>query len=205
MNEIELSKMENDALKEIANVGAGHAAGGLSIIVNRKVNLMVSEIKVCKIKDNDNNPQYLNQKSIVIFSPVIDELGGNLILTFSWESYAIILNMIKGDIKANIEEIESQINDIKNIGQAVFYSYSTALNQFLNLNIHFKEPSFIVGHENQLMKELYKANNINTDFALIIKTGFNIENSEARGEFEMSFAPNEINNILEKVKENFRL
>jgi chemotaxis protein CheC len=205
MEEIELSALENDALKEIANVGAGHAAGGLSIIINKKVNLMISDVSINPIKKDSQSVPSFDQKTVVIYAPVIsDDVGGNLIMTLPWDSYALILQAMKeGSIAATIAVIDKFQKEIKEIGQTVFYSYAMALNQFLDFNIQFKEPSYVLSSDQEFITEIYKKIDSPADYALVIKTGFSVDASDIQGEFEMSFAPNEITSVLQKIRSQF--
>jgi chemotaxis protein CheC len=205
MSEIELSALENDALKEIANVGAGHAAGGLSIIINKKVNLKISDVTINPINKGQKIQPSFNQKTVVIYAPVISEdVGGNLILTLPWDSYALILQTMRQDgTAATLAAIDKFQKEIKEIGQTVFYSYAMALNQFLDFNIQFKEPAYVLSSDESFISEIYNMNNSTAEFALVIKTGFTVDSSDIQGEFEMSFAPNEITSILHKVRSQF--
>ena len=49
-----LSEMELDVLKELGNIGAGHAATALSKLLGKEVNIAVPEVRLGEIKNLSN-------------------------------------------------------------------------------------------------------------------------------------------------------
>ena len=45
-----LSEMELDILKELGNIGTGHAATSLSVLLNKEVNMTVPSVRVGRNK-----------------------------------------------------------------------------------------------------------------------------------------------------------
>jgi chemotaxis protein CheC len=46
-----LSDLERDALREVANIGAGHAATALSQMTSRKIMISVPEVSVRRLEE----------------------------------------------------------------------------------------------------------------------------------------------------------
>jgi len=47
----ELDALQIDALREVANIGAGHAATALSQMTNRRIGVNVPEIRIVRLED----------------------------------------------------------------------------------------------------------------------------------------------------------
>ena len=47
----ELQKLQRDALREVANIGAGHAATALSALTNRRIMISVPEVRISRLEE----------------------------------------------------------------------------------------------------------------------------------------------------------
>lgn len=200
MKDLKLSELEYDALKEIANVGAGHASGALSKLIKRKIDLQIPEVKIEWIRE----PQIMqkNDEVIAIFSAVKnDELMGNFILALPWQCYLAFMKEIDKD--GDVAKIRENEEDIKQLGYAVFDSYQAAFNQFLNFNVTYLDPSFVLSAQEEFIYHIYKEIEHINDYVMIISTEFIAEDSDIRGRFEMTLSADGLRILMGKIKERF--
>src|SRR5438552_13657428 len=78
----DLKALQLDALKEVANIGAGHAATALSQLTNRRIMISVPEINIARLEEV---PELLGNASDVVAAVLMHMLGdltGRTLLLF---------------------------------------------------------------------------------------------------------------------------
>src|SRR3989304_5432159 len=73
MDEVrDLKELQLDALKEVANIGAGHAATALSQLTERRIMINVPEIEITRLEDV---PQTFGDPEAVVAAVLMHVLG----------------------------------------------------------------------------------------------------------------------------------
>jgi chemotaxis protein CheY-P-specific phosphatase CheC len=193
MGKIELTSIENDCLKEMANVGGGHASGSLSQLFGKNVHLGVPDIKVIEFTPDSVN----NEKVISVFTDVkSNDMFGKFLLMFKNESYTVLKTLSEERYNHDEKKYFLEVGDI------VFKSYAHALNNFLSFEIEIGELNYMFSSLEDVFNTIIRQNQ-DIKYAIIISTPFKVDEMQIKGEFDLSFIPNEIDHILQKVKEKF--
>src|SRR3989442_10823977 len=78
----DLKEVQIDALREVANIGAGHAAPALSQLTNRKIMISVPQINIVRLEEVPDllgNPQDL---VAAVLMHMLGDLTGRTLLLF---------------------------------------------------------------------------------------------------------------------------
>ncbi|MFP4424581.1 MAG: hypothetical protein ACLFP2_05135 [Candidatus Woesearchaeota archaeon] len=203
MTEFNIPDFLNDCLKELANVGGGHATGALSQLLSRKVNLGVPYVRFVLLNQMKEKQVEKGEKIIAVYSRVHDEnMGGNLIVTFPWKASQILkVNLLADGVSHNEEITQKDEIRFKEVGDALFQSYSEAVNNFLALNLTYSESKFILSTPHTLMDLIIEGTN--SEYALVVSTKFDVEGMSIDGDLELSFIPRELEKFTELLKKNF--
>ncbi|MGZ3497677.1 MAG: chemotaxis protein CheC [Vulcanimicrobiaceae bacterium] len=136
---LQLTDLQKDALKEVGNIGAGHAATALSQLLNTKINLSEPRIDVVKFRDLASRVGHENRTVAALHMYVRGETPGQMVVLFDREQaldfVGTFLKRVIGDI-----QIFDSIADstLKEIGNIIAGSYLTAI---INLTGHSVLPS----------------------------------------------------------------
>ena len=100
---LDLSDLQKDALKEVGNIGAGHAATSLSQLLNATIKISQPSIDVIKFRDLSTRVGYENRLVAALHMYVRGEAPGQMIVLFDRE-HALeyvnsFINRIIGDIQ----------------------------------------------------------------------------------------------------------
>ena len=120
------NEMELDALKELGNIGAGHAATSLSQLLNRTIEISVPKVNIVEITDT---LKALNRKPDEVITTVvtglnnIDKVTGFLLFVFP--------NNVDKKI-AEIMMVDEEMCDsaLTEIGNILASSFCDALAEF---------------------------------------------------------------------------
>ncbi len=116
---LDLNDIQVDALKEIANIGAGHAAMALSDLTNRNVWISVPNVYFI---DLNNIYQYIKDVEKLMMGSYIKlegKISGTLMLFFTENSALKLLEEVTGTRKVSIQNLTgmnlSALSEIFNI------------------------------------------------------------------------------------------
>lgn len=137
-----LSEMELDVLKELGNIGAGHAATALSKLLGKEVNIAVPEVRLGEIKNLSN--EFINDivAGVVIALQDLEEnKSGYLYIMFPEASSKQIATNLFGLEEFDEEMYESTIMEVGNILSSSFCDASA---DFMDVILLPSPPSFAV-------------------------------------------------------------
>src|SRR5256885_8452435 len=78
----DLKELQIDALREVANIGAGHAATALSQMTNRRIMISVPKISVTRLEDVADLLGDANEVVAAILLHMLGDLTGRTLLVF---------------------------------------------------------------------------------------------------------------------------
>ena len=143
---LKLNELQKDALKEVGNIGAGHAATALSQLLNAKVNLSEPRIDVIKFRDLASRVGHEDRMVAALHMYIRGESPGQIVVLFDREQavdfVSTFLKRVIGDI-----EIFDSISDstLKEIGNIIAGSYLSAINDLTGQNVLPSVPTLSYG------------------------------------------------------------
>jgi len=135
-----LGEIELDVLKELGNIGSGHAATALSKMINKDVYISVPEVKVGEIKNifNEFIPDIV-AGVIIALQDLEENRSGYLYIMFPEESSRKIASDLFGMEDLDEEMYESTIMEVGNILSSSFCDASA---DFMDIILLPSPPSF---------------------------------------------------------------
>uniref|UniRef100_A0A7C3NDW1 Chemotaxis protein CheC n=1 Tax=candidate division WOR-3 bacterium TaxID=2052148 RepID=A0A7C3NDW1_UNCW3 len=165
-----------DGIKEISNIGGGHAATVLSQLVNKRV--MVSVPKVHIISSEEIYRIINNQDEIVtgVLVKFLGDLTGRTLLIFPRDESMLLVDMVMGKTVGSttiLSEIEQSA--IKEVANIVISSYLTAMSDFLNMLILPSVPNLVIDIGSAVITSAYIDFSSNKDVVFCVETEFTFE------------------------------
>ncbi|MGE3062997.1 MAG: chemotaxis protein CheC [bacterium] len=172
----DLKDFHLDGIKEISNIGGGHAATVLSQLINKKV--MVSVPKVHIISSEDVYRIINNEDEIVTgcLMKFLGDLTGRTLLIFPRDQSMLLVDMVMGKEEGTttiLSEIEQSA--IKEVANIVISSYLTALSDFLNMLILPSVPNLVIDVGSAVLTSAYIDFAANKDIVFCVETEFSFE------------------------------
>jgi chemotaxis protein CheC len=137
-----LSEMEIDVLKELGNIGAGHAATSLSKLINQEINIEVPRVKVGEIKSLSR--EFISDiitGVIIALQDLEENKSGYLYIMFPEAASKQIATELFGMEEFDDEMYESTIMEVGNILSSAFCDASA---DFMNVILLPSPPNFAV-------------------------------------------------------------
>ena len=179
------NEMELDALKELGNIGAGHAATSLSQLLNRTIEISVPKVNIVEITDT---LKALNRKPDEVITTVvtglndIDKVVGFLLFIFP--------NNIDKKI-AEIMMVDEEMCDsaLTEIGNILASSFCDALAEFLNIVLMPTPPNLVKDYILSVLDELLAQIATKSNYLIIFRTQLKDESNVV--ELDIILVPNE--------------
>ncbi|HZO92316.1 MAG TPA: chemotaxis protein CheC [Candidatus Baltobacteraceae bacterium] len=141
-----LTDLQRDALKEVGNIGAGHAATALSQLLNATVKLSEPTIDVLKYRDLATRVGYADRSVAALHMYVRGEAPGQMIVLFDRDQALEFVNVFIKRIIGDIQIFDSIVDStLKELGNIIAGSYLTALISLTGINLLPSVPTLSYG------------------------------------------------------------
>ncbi len=176
-----LTELQRDALREVANIGAAHAATALSLMTGTKIMISVPTITVTPL--TDLAPLISRSNEIIALVPMemSGGLHGHTILVFPLPTaHRLASLMLMRDVpkEAALSELESSA--LTEAGNILAGAYMTALSEFMEMRLLPSPPSLTVGPAREVLASTAFATGHTGGFVFCVETEFIIDQADGK-------------------------
>jgi chemotaxis protein CheC len=133
---IHLSDLQKDALKEVGNIGAGHAATSLSQLLNATVKLSEPSIDVIKFRDLSARVGYENRIVAALHMYVRGEAPGQMVVLIDRAHALDYVNSFLTRVIGEISVFDSIVDStLKVLGNIMAGAYLTAISDLTSVEL----------------------------------------------------------------------
>ncbi len=180
----QFAEFQMDVLKEVGNIGAGHAATALSKLLDKPVDMLVPKVRMVPFEEIADSVGGSEQIVIAIFLRVVGETPGNLFFILTQDSAKRLLkNLVGLDVVDEENYSEMELSALSEIGNILAGSYLTSLADFTNLNMSPTVPSLAIDMAGAILSYGLLQFGQMGDQALLIDTKFLEGNDAVEGHF----------------------
>ena len=198
----DLQEVQLDALREVANMGAGHAATALSQMTSSRILINVPRLQIVPLEDA---AEVLGEPEAVVAAVMMHILGdltGRTLLILPRESALrlaeILLRREPGSVGV-LGELEQSA--IKEAGNILCAAYVNALSDFMGMMVLPSVPSLVMDLCAAVLTTAYADFSAERDVVFSIETHFRMESSEAvSGHFLLLPDVSSLQVILESIR-----
>ncbi|MCY9665250.1 chemotaxis protein CheC [Paenibacillus alginolyticus] len=179
-----LEDFQMDVLKEVGNIGAGHAATALSTLLDKPIDMLVPKVRMLPFEEICDSVGGAETVVLAIFLRVDGDAPGNMFFILDLETAK---NMLRDLIGLNIENQEEyselELSALNEIGNILAGSYLSSLADFTNLNMQPTVPSLAIDMAGAILSYGLLQFGQMGDQALLIDTKFMEGENEVQGHF----------------------
>jgi chemotaxis protein CheC len=179
-----LDSSQLDAMREIANIGAGHAATALSKMTDRVIMIDVPEVSIIRLEDVGSVTGEPDDVVAAVMMKVLGDVTGRTVQIFPGPSAVKLVALVSG-----IEpEFPGGFTDaheatLKEIGNIIVGAYLNALSEFMGLLLIMSVPAIAIDMAGAVMTTSYLNFGEEQDHVLCVNTGMIIGDEHIRGHF----------------------
>ncbi|WP_010269510.1 chemotaxis protein CheC [Paenibacillus senegalensis] len=140
-----LADFQMDVLKEVGNIGAGHAATALSTLLNKPVDMSVPAVKIVSFEEISASVGGPEQPVVAVFLRVDGECSGSLFLLFAETSARVLMNLLLNKEEGGEGEFtEMELSVLLEIGNILAGSYLSSLSELTGIQLSPSVPSLAI-------------------------------------------------------------
>ncbi|NHN28360.1 chemotaxis protein CheC [Paenibacillus sp. S3N08] len=186
-----------DVLKEVGNIGAGHAATALSKLLDKPVDMLVPKVRMVAFEEIADSVGGAERVVIAIFLRVEGETPGNLFFILSLESAKKLLrNLVGIEVVDDEHYTDMELSALNEIGNILAGSYLSSLADFTQLVMSPTVPALAIDMAGAILSYGLLQFGQMGDHALLIDTKFLDGNDEIEGHFFLIPDPESFNKIF---------
>jgi chemotaxis protein CheC len=200
---LQLNSMELDALRETANIGAGHAATALSQMTGDTIMITVPTITIAALEDVPSRIRPEEEPIVAVLMQMMGDLTGRTLLVFPHPTAVRLAQlMLRRPTDANGPFGELEQSAIKEAGNILSGAYMNALSEFMGLMLLPSPPSLAIDMSTAVLNTAYLQFGTERDMVVAVETQFFLkgEGAELRGFFLLLPDAASLQVILRAVK-----
>lgn len=178
-----ITEFQEDALKEVGNIGAGKASSALAKMTGKTIFIEMTRVKMMPIKEVDSLVGGPTIPAVGILFEISGDLPGLIVLLSSKVTSLQLLDLMKRQRSGMTKSIgEEETDTLKEVGNILVGSYLAGLSDFTGMNLLESVPKIIVNNVPSIMKEVVKTYDHQINYVLVIDTQLKIEGQKFTNE-----------------------
>jgi chemotaxis protein CheC len=177
----DLEPLHFDALREVANIGAGHAATALSQMIDRTIMISVPEVSVTPLEDVPGVIGDPEEVTAAVLMQMMGDLTGRTLLMFPSESADTLCDLLlRRPLGTTQTYGEMEESAIKEVGNILSSAYLNALSDFLGMMLVPSVPSMVVDYAAAVLTTTYLTFGSERDVVLCVETEFHFKDEKEK-------------------------
>nr|WP_205516510.1 chemotaxis protein CheC [Paenibacillus sp. SYP-B3998] len=186
-----------DVLKEVGNIGAGHAATALSTLLSKPIDMLVPKVRMLPFEEICDSVGGAETAVLAIFLRVDGDAPGNMFFILNLDAAKNMLRDLIGlEILDDEEYSELELSALNEIGNILAGSYLSSLADFTQLNLQPTVPSLAIDMAGAILSYGLLQFGEMGDQALLIDTKFMEGENEVQGHFFLIPDPDSFGKIF---------
>jgi chemotaxis protein CheC len=187
MNDIkELKAVQLDALREVANIGAGHAATALSQMTGSTIMISVPTINISSLEDVPTQISEPEEPIAAVLMHMLGDLTGRTLLVFPRPTAMRLAElMLRRPAGTSQEMGVLEQSAIKEAGNILSGAYMNALSEFMGLMLLPSPPSLAIDMSSAILSTAFLQFGTDRDHVFYVESQFFLQeqNEHLRGFF----------------------
>ena len=198
-----LSERDMDVLREVANIGAGHAATALSTMIGSTIMISVPRVNVLQV--DDLPPVVLDHEEPVaaVLLHMLGDLTGRTLLVFPCAAALRLADLLlQREPSGSFALGELEESAIMEVGNILSSAYMNALAEFLGMMLLPSPPTLRIGTSASVLADAHVRFALEADQVLYVESEFLLKDVDVklRGFFLLLPDPASLGVILRSVR-----
>lgn len=187
MNDIKaLKDVQLDALREVANIGAGHAATALSQMTGSTIMISVPTINVASLEEVPSQISTPEEPIAAVLMHILGDMTGRTLLVFPRPTAMRLAELMLRRPSGSSDEMGAlEQSAIKEAGNILSGAYLNALSDFMGLMLLPSPPSLQIDMSSAILTTAYLQFGTDRDHVFYVESQFFLQeqNEHLRGFF----------------------
>ena len=194
-----LTSAQLDALREVANIGAGHAATALSQITEQRIMISVPELMVAPLEAVPNQIAGPEEPVAAVLMRMEGDLTGLTLLVFPHPIALKVAGLMMRKPVTTLGRIEESA--IKEAGNILSAAYLNALADFFRMTLLPSPPSLAIDMSDAVLTSTYLESAQGASYVVCVESEFHLQDAgeKLRGFFLLLPDPPSLRAMLKAI------
>jgi chemotaxis protein CheC len=175
----DLKASQLDAIREVANIGAGHAATALSGMTNRKIMITVPRVYVRLVEEACDLMGAADSVVAAVLMHMMGDLTGRAMVLFPQRAaYTLCDFLFRRNVGDTKELAEMEQSGLKEAGNILASAYLNALSDFMGMMLVPSVPSLVIDQSGAVLTTAQVNFGHDRDYAFCVETSFRVDGSD---------------------------
>lgn len=176
-----LQALQLDALREVANIGAGHAATALSQMTGHKIMISVPEVNITRLEQVAEVMGRSDDVVAAVLMHMMGDLTGRTMILFPEDSARILCDiLLRRQIPTTTDFGVMEQSGLKEAGNILSSAYLNALSDFMGMMLLPSVPSLVIDLLGAVLTSAYLNFGHEREYVFCLETEFQFS-KEAEG------------------------
>lgn len=200
-----LDEASLDALREVSNVGAGHAATALAQMTGRTIQITIPKVRCLPLGEVTSALGAEEEPVAALHQRVYGDLQANQLLVFPLELVHRLLQAVIGSAPrggaalSDLSELESSA--LREVGNILGSAYLNAVSRLLGLTLIPTVPGLALDMAGAVADHLVQEIGEVSDEALVLETALTAGESDLGGRVYLLPHPGDLPTLLRSIEE----
>lgn len=178
---LSLKPVQLDALREVANIGAGHAATALSHMTSQRIMISVPQISITPLEEVPPHIGPPEEPVAAVLMNILGDLRGRTLLVFPKPTACRLAEiLLKKSAGACNELGELEQSAVKEAGNILSGAYMNALSDFMGLMLMPSPPSLAIDMSRAVLTTAYLQFGSDPNYVFCVETEFYMRDAGER-------------------------
>jgi chemotaxis protein CheC len=173
-----LTARQLDALREVANIGAGHAATALSQITDERIMISVPQLTITALDDIPNQVAGPEEPVAAVLMRMEGDLSGLTLLVLPKPIAMRVAGLMMRRPVTVLGPIEESA--LKEAGNILAAAYLNALADFMGMTLLPSPPSLAVDMSDAVLNSTYLEISQGSDYVFCVESEFQLQDRSER-------------------------
>ena len=175
----ELKSLEIDALREVANIGAAHAATALSQMIERTVMISVPKVTVVPLEEVGTLVGDPDDVVVGVLMQMMGDLTGRTLLIFPEPAAKPLCDMLLRRPVGTTQLFEEmEQSGLKEVGNILTSAYFNALSDFMGMMLVPSVPSLVIDFSAAVLTSTTLNFGQERDFVFCVETDLKMRDTD---------------------------
>jgi chemotaxis protein CheC len=173
-----LKESQLDAIREVANIGAGHAATALSQMTNRTIMITVPRVKIKPLEDACDMLGAPDEVIASVLMHMMGDLTGRAMVLFPEKAALVLCDVLfRREPGTTTTFGDMEQSGLKEAGNILASAYLNALSDFMGMMLVPSVPSLVIDLSGAVLTSAHLNFGHDRDYAFCVETSFRVEGS----------------------------
>jgi chemotaxis protein CheC len=172
----DLKESQLDAMREVANIGAGHAATALSQMTNRTIMITVPRVNVRPLEEACDVVGSPDDVVAAVLMHMMGDLTGRTLLLFPERAARTLCDfLLRRELGTTTSFGPMEQSALKEAGNILGSAYLNALSDFMGMMLVPSIPSLVIDLSGAILTSAHLNFGHERDYAFCVETSFRVQ------------------------------